>query len=154
MGGILRFPPRPRVRRIARVPEYSDPRQVRDRLPEELQPFGNQIGRLGGQPRDIAAGPRQTGNYPASHGINRRREDDWDGLRRAFHGESGGCCDHDDDVNLESNQLNGKLWKALSLTLRISALRDEVPSCVLRDLARGVDGSPTQDGLKAIPRLP
>jgi hypothetical protein len=79
-----------------------------------------------GQPRDIAARPREAGHEPARNGIANRTEDYGNGPGR-FRGRDGAiCADGDDDIDLECNQFGRESGESLRPPLGIAGLDQEV----------------------------
>ena len=103
------------------LPEDSDPINPRNGLLEQLQTLADELRVEGGQPRDIAARPRETGDEPAPNRITNTSEDNGDS-RGCLHGHTGAECASfgQDDINLERNQFGRKSGDPLELPLGIS----------------------------------
>src|SRR5207253_6744814 len=90
-------------------PEDSDPIDPRNGLLEQFQTLADELRAEAGQPRDIAARPREAGDEPAPNRIANSSEDNGDSRSR-FLGHTGGeraSC-RQDDINLERNQFGRK----------------------------------------------
>jgi len=79
-----------------------------------------------GQPRDIAAGPRQAVNKPTCNRVTGRRHNDRDCPSSVLGSQSIGSDGSDDDVNLEKDEIGCEVREAIALTLRISVLNADV----------------------------
>ena len=69
---------------------------------------------------------RKADDQPGIQRIDGVRVDDWDRRCRVLDGKRRGRRDHDDNVDIQSNHLRGKLLEAPSLTSCVPALNDKV----------------------------
>jgi len=83
---------------------------------------------------------------PCAHGIDRRRHAERHRRGRVLGGESGGCCDRNDAIDPELDQLGGERREALRVAVREPALEDEVPPCALPALPQPVQERLPQRG--------
>ena len=81
-----------------------------------------------GQPRDVAAGPRQALNQPTRNRVTRSRHNDRDCPGSVFGSQSIGSKGSDDDVNLETDEIGCEVREAIASTLRIAVLDADVLS--------------------------
>ena len=110
------------------IPEHSHAGELGNNFLEQLQPFSSQLRGYLGQPRDVAAGPRQALNKPNCNRVTRRRHNDRDCPGSIFGSQSIGTTGSDDDVNLETDEIGREVGKAIASTLRISILNADVLS--------------------------
>jgi hypothetical protein len=97
---------------------------------------------LGGQLRTsgkIATGVREAGNQTGVQWINGVRVDDGNRVGRVHHGKGGGCRDHHNDIDVQSNHLRRKLFEALSLASCIPALDYEIAALVVAVFAQAFE---------------
>src|SRR6266567_3267575 len=98
-----------------------------------------------GQPRDIAARPRQAGDEPAPNRIG-PSEDDRDRPGRLLDGHGGGsACDHN-DINLERNQLCRKSGEPLILSLGISVFNHDIAALDVTEVTQSLEEGLSQVG--------
>src|SRR5438477_8227884 len=90
-------------------PEDSDRTDPRNGLREQFQTLADELRGEVGQPRDIAARPREAGDEPAPNRIANNSEDNGDRPSRLL-GHTGGKCawGGHDDIHLERNQFGRK----------------------------------------------
>ena len=114
-------------RRICGVRQDRDPTDLGDGLLEQLQPFAESFhADAVGQPRDVAARPREARDESEPAGIAHDRHDDRD--RR---GGVLGCrrCRRRpryDDVHLETNQLGREFGQPVESTIGKSIVDDDI----------------------------
>ena len=114
---------------IGGIPEDGHPGQAGDGLREQLQLFPDQIGAEGGQPGDVPARTREAGYEPTAHRIGMIQHDNGDrrtgvlSRKGPWPGPRG-----QDDVNLQTNQVGGQVWKPFLSPLRKPVLDYEVPA--------------------------
>jgi hypothetical protein len=80
-----------------------------------------------GQPRDVAAGPRQTLDKPSSDKVT-GRDNNRDGPGGIFGSLAIGSSGSDDDVNLETDEIGCEGREAIESTFRIPVLDADVLS--------------------------
>jgi len=86
---------------------------ARDGLLEQLHLLAHQLGAEIAHARDVAAGPGKAGHEAYGHGIGWVDRDNGNGTSAMLGGEGGFRGDHDDDIDLEPNQLGYELRQPL-----------------------------------------
>jgi hypothetical protein len=126
-------------------PEDSDPIDPRDGLLEQFQTLADELRAEAGQARDIAARPRKVGDEPARNRITNTSEDNGDSPGR-LHGRQGDSCAsaHEDDINLERNQLGREGGDPLELSFGISVFDHEVATLDVTKLTQSFTESLAQ----------
>ena len=105
----------------------SDETDPRHGLLEQFHQLADQLRSDGGQPRDIAARPRQARDEPLGYGIAGSTENNGEGRRRSFGGERAECATGaHDDIDLERNQFGRENGEPLRLALRPAILDQDV----------------------------
>jgi hypothetical protein len=79
-----------------------------------------------GQPRDVAAGPRQASDDPIPNRISFVRHDNGNRVRRFLGGTGYWRTGRNDNVYLETHQLGRERGEAIEFSLCISILNDNV----------------------------
>ena len=110
------------------IPEHSHAGELGNHFLEQLQPFSSQLRAHLGQPRDVAAGPRQALNQPTRNRVTRSRHNDRDSPGSFLGSQSIGSNGSDDDVNLETDEIGCEVREAIASTLRIAVLDADVLS--------------------------
>ncbi len=108
------------------IPEHSNTGELGKHFLEQLQPFSVQLlGHLG-QPRDVAAGPRQALSQPQRNRVTRCRHNDRDCPGSSLGSQSIGSTGCDDHVDLETDEIGCEVREAIVFTLRIAVLDVDV----------------------------
>src|SRR5262249_30181988 len=126
-----------------RIVENRDTSKFRDGLFEQLQPLAAKFYVKVCNAGDVAAGSSKAFNYACLDRIKPlAHHNDGNGLGR-LHDRPHllGTCGYDDDVNLETHQLGGKLGVPIKLTLRISVRNRNVLSFYVAKLAKTLPDS-------------
>ncbi len=108
------------------IPEHSHAGELGHHFPEQLQPFSSQLRGYCGQPRDVAAGPRQAHNKPSCNGVTWRCHNDRDRPGSFLSNQSIRINGSDEEVNLETDEISREVRKAIAPTLRIAVLDADV----------------------------
>src|SRR5712691_8492047 len=124
---------------VARIPENRSSRQPGHYFLECLQAFCACFRSQLRASREIAAWVRKTGDQAGVQRIDSVRVHDRDGRSRFLDGKGRRRCNHDDDVDIESNHLCCKLLESLGAAVRITALNDEVSTLLVPELTQAVE---------------
>lgn len=112
---------------IARIPEDSDPGDLRDDLLEQLQLFAEDfVADAVAQPRDVPARLREACDSPAADGIANSRHNDGNRSRGVL-----GCLGfwrprRKNDVHLQTDQLSREVGQPVEPALCRSILEDNI----------------------------
>ena len=77
------------VRRVSRIPQYSNERCLREHLFDQLEPFRDQVLGKFRRARDIATGMRQTAHEAGRNRVKDSHHHDGGGLGRLLRGPGG-----------------------------------------------------------------
>src|SRR5207237_715392 len=132
-------------------PEDSDPTDPRNGLREQFQTLADELRGEVGQPRDIAARPREAGDEPAPNWIANSSEDNGDSPSRLL-GHTGGECawGGHDDIHLERNQFGRKSGEPGGLPLGLSVFDHEVAALDVTDITQSLTERVGQVGVTAL----
>src|SRR5499433_1038857 len=111
---------------VTRIGENRDPRESRNYLPDQLEPFRRQFTNDSAQPGDIPARTREAGNKTDPKRIAARRHyyrNRRGGVLSGFRRRRSSC---DDDVDLQSKKLARQSRKTVVATVGRSIFDDEV----------------------------
>ena len=136
------------MKRIGRIEEKGDVREVGNDLPEQLQPFAFEVRRDRAQSGDIAAGPRQARHDAGADRIADRDHDHRDRRRRLLDGEGGGRARGHDHIHFRGEQFGDERGKALVFSFRPAILDDDVAALLVAELAQPVAERPDEIGLE------
>src|SRR6266702_6448194 len=139
------------MRGISRIPEEGNTRDAGYDFLGQLERFRCDFeGWVQRGSRDVPSRSRQAGNEPAKHGVRHPYHHDRSRRCHLLGGHARRRALGNQDVNLETNQLEREVGKALDLTWCIAALQDEVPTLDITgftqtssDRAVWVERSPT-----------
>src|SRR5438477_6487725 len=120
------------------MPEGSDPTDPRHCLLEQFQTLADEIRGEEGQPRDIAARPRQAGDEPAPNRIGGSSEDNGEGPGRLLGSHGGECGWGQDDIDLEGNEFGRESGEPLELPLGISVFDQDVAALDVTELTQSL----------------
>ena len=113
-------------RRIARIRQYRDTREVRHDFLEELQPSPAQLGSQLGQACDVPTRPRQAGDEARAQGIAGAQHHDRDRSRCLLELSEGTAYSRDENVDLEAYQFCCHCRKPIEVTVAPETLDDQV----------------------------
>lgn len=125
------------------IPEEGHPCQSRDRLLEKFQVPPDFLRFKTREPRQVSAGPLQTGHEPPGNGIDHHREDDRDGGRGILGGPGRHGTHRYDDIRTKPDQFGGKFREALQPPLSPSRFDDDVAALDIAEVAK-----PLPEGLE------
>src|SRR5712692_4615210 len=121
------------------MPEESNPTDPRKGLREQFQTLADELRSEAGQPRDIAARPRQAGDESARDRIANSSEDNGEGPGRLLGGQGGDCASAGhDDINLERNQFGRESGEPIGLPLGISVFDHEVAALDVTEITQSL----------------
>ena len=124
----------------------GDPGQRRQRLLQQLETLGGQLGEGERQAGDVAAGPRQARAQPSRDRIAARQGDDRDRLRCLARRLARRLAAGEDHVHLETHQLFGHRRQPIGAAVGVAALDDDVPALDVAGLAQAFCESPPRSG--------
>src|SRR4051794_11277162 len=111
------------MRGISRVPEEGNTRGSGYNFLRQLERFRCYFeGWVQRRSRDVPSRSRQAGNEPAKHGVRHPYHHDRSRRCRLLRGQARRRAFGNQDVDLETNQLQREIGKALDLTWCIAAL--------------------------------
>ena len=154
LSGSPRFLQGAGKKRIVRVPQHSDVRELGHHFPEQLQPFPFQFRCDRGQPRHVPAWPREARDEAHADGIADGRHDDRDRRCRLLDGERGGRAGGNDHVHLQGDQFGDEGRKALILSFRPAILDQDVSALDVAEFAQPFAERPDEIGLKGSGGVP
>src|SRR5436190_4142285 len=138
------------MRGISRIPEKGNTRDAGYDFLGQLERFRCEFeGWIQRGSRDVPSRSRQAGNEPAKHGVRHPYHHDRSCRCHLPGGQARRRALGNQNVNLETNQLEREIGKALDLAWCIAALQNKVPALDITDftqtsskLAVRVKGSP------------
>src|SRR5262249_39721408 len=92
-----------------------------------------------GHPSDIPPWPRQTGDQPAPDGIEGTHEDNGDRGGSVLGSLYAGLVRSKDQIHRQADELGGKVGEPVEVALRIAALKGDVLSLHIAEIAQPVD---------------
>jgi hypothetical protein len=122
---------------IGWIPEHGDAGRLRHHFPQQLQFFPHQLVRDKSWSGDVASRPREAGDESGRHWISRTCEND-----RNLLGRSSGSLSRrhastrHDDVDLQTDELRGKVEKPFGLPLCPSVLNRDALTFHMAELAK------------------
>src|SRR6516162_8435782 len=118
-GRLLHVPDCRSGLRKAWVNQQGDHLGPREQVAEQLEPLGDKLLVENGEPREVAAWPRKTGDQPSRNRVLADERNDRDRRGRFFRREGGGfpavCRDH---IDLAADELRREAGQPIIMVLR------------------------------------
>jgi len=127
-----------RLAGVRRIHQNGDARDRGSRFLQQLESLPDNLGGEHRRARDVPSGPSQAADEPAADGIADVDHDDWNRSRRLLGRERCWGTLRNENVDVEANQLCGKVGDSLSLSRRGSAFNDEVVALGISQLAQSL----------------
>ena len=158
--GLLRRPFRHRLVEPARAPNLASQRERPSELDADDRPclaapssLEHPSGR--GEPRDIAARPRQARHETVRCRVADTNENNREGRRRFLGGQGGrGASASHDDINLERSQFRRESGQPLGLPLGISVLDQDVLPFDVTEVTQSLEEGLSEAGVRRPGRSP
>ena len=123
----------------------------RDDVLHEFKPFGDHASVKVRQPRDIAARAREAGHQPDPNRIGNAGHDDGESARRLFGSLGRRGIPHDEDIDLEMDEVRCQVGEPCQLSCRIPPLDEDVGPLYIAQLVQPLLQT-SEPGLVAVSR--
>jgi hypothetical protein len=126
---------------IGRIPKHGHADEPRQQLLEQFQSLATKVWGHEAHTRDVATGPRETGDESAAYRVAGGPHDDWNGRGRPLGRQRRERSDSDNQIDVKADQLFCQHGQPFEPIVRVARLEGDVFPFDPSQLRQGIEKS-------------